>query len=327
MWIGIAEGNHALLNSLCSRRKPFDPTVYIDLPDDVRASCLFARSKTPDEISIERPGNLLSQPCARETAIDPSGDLTDQMSIGVRVIDVPSSRFPPWISRGDGTAHGAPVPKRIVGQRLTDRRNARAVAEDVSDSSALLASEELGPPSSRSGVEIDPAALDELQQPQRNDRLPHRVRVHHRVVGPLASVISVRPSSPDVDDHPPIYGDAACSADFALLEVDSEGFPHRAKRRITGTPDHDLTVREAGTVYLARIVVAFDRRLPAPAPGSAPPTAGRVAPRSAVLLGLEWPERRCSGRPLWTSARAAGNAGGDGRFPGALAVVAGRVDS
>ena len=64
---------------------------------------------------------------------------------------------------------------------------------------------------------------DELQQHERNERLPDRVHVHHRLASPLAPVISVRPSAPDVHDHVPVDRDTARSADFTLVEVGNEG--------------------------------------------------------------------------------------------------------
>ena len=55
----------------------------------------------------------------------------------------------------------------VNGSRMVG--NGHAVAQEVSDGRALLAGEQLGPPPIRSAVEIDRAALDELQQSARDD--------------------------------------------------------------------------------------------------------------------------------------------------------------
>jgi hypothetical protein len=141
-----------------------------------------------------------------------------------------------------------PIPQRLVGQGLSDGRNAGAVAEQIADGGAPSTGEELRPPAVGGGIQLDAPLLDQLQQHEGDDRLPHRVGVDEGVIRPLPPEAGIGPAAPEVDDHPPADGDGEGGTHLASVEVGGEGLADRAERGIAGPPDHEPTVGVPATM-------------------------------------------------------------------------------
>ena len=162
-----------------------------------------------EAVDAERPGDPVAEQRADRASVGAARDLAHEVTERDAVIAVRRTRLPPGFLRGEGAHHRVPVRQRPHRHRPRDGREAGLVGEQVAHGKLVLPrGRELRPVARHRRVEIDRAALDELEEHDRGQALRAREHARDRVARPRTRAVEVEPSSPQVGDATAVDLDA-----------------------------------------------------------------------------------------------------------------------
>ncbi len=173
------------------------------------------------KIQPQRAGDTRSNGFPRASTIGAAQHLAHQPAIGDRRITMPLTRCPPRFFGCQGGGHGVPLVKRFGRQRLTHRRQAGLMAEQLAQSDGSLARRgEFRPEPGHGFVQLQLALFDQLQNGHAGKSLGAGEQVENGVGVPRLGTVLVGSARPQIDDGLATNLNAQGSA--ALLRVVKE---------------------------------------------------------------------------------------------------------
>ena len=165
-------------------------------------------------VEPEWVGEFIGEEASDRTPVDPADQRADEPADRHRMIAVEGIRIGRQRLRGEQRLHLLEIGIVVHRQRSGDAREARRVRHDMADEDAALAGAgEFRPVARDGGIEIERAALDQLQHAGRHQALcagiDHLQRV--RRPGPARR----RAAAPDIDDRLPAMGRGESGAEIA----------------------------------------------------------------------------------------------------------------
>jgi hypothetical protein len=175
-------------------------------------------------------------------------ELADQVAEGDAVVDVLGSRLPLWLLRLECPDHRIPGARLFEGKWPIDARQAGLVRKQPAHRDVFLTRRaELGPVRDHRRVEIQLAALHQHVGADRAGTLRRRRHSRDRVLLPRPTRLTVRETTPHIDDRTPVHIDTARCTSLArapacpLLEVTLEGICHLPPTVLNMPLHHNLT--------------------------------------------------------------------------------------